>query len=838
MSSKFRDRLRKRNDFLEKGKEKRLNERIKERNEVREDELSIIRLEDDIKSNNDEQEYKEVNYALAFETDEQQGCFLDPTEENEDEDKDNILCNISQQTSGSRLGINDKVNFENVITQLSIKENIYTRHNNSTYIYLKDNIDTLLSTQIKLGCGGRISSRNILTIEGYLHSKISSKISGGSYLYFDKNVISEGSYAYTYVIFDKLYKHDFETWLSDLNNNYKEISGNPLELTEYDLLILFYYGIKGKEKNTVNGLTYIYKVKKPEPKQRRIASGNTTDFNTITDCQVNSTGDKCKFSRVVNKLFNELDKLNDNGIIRDVILWIDTHHDFKKARFEKAINVWNQKMNNMSFIQWYSDQFFIINNSKDNEGIYNNIKFSSSVKGTILGYLYDIIKNDTVIPSLLYTLSVNHLREKDFEKSILLMYITKYYLRPSKQGSGKEILRDILYVEQETIVRLFGELKNDNKKLKALEEFYTNFEYGLPTNLNAKYIQDAGQSNVSLKGTRKVVPSALFDANNSNTPEPYTSNNTTGRTVYDDYKQYSIKPVVNKEYKYNYNSCKLEVTSRNTALTKADVRCSSFVECPIVFGGEVKNKATIIEFLKSKGIEDPVFIDKMYDTLTKFVGANNNFSVSRRKKAVGYDIINPEYFNSIKTGPSVQELVFLTIFYLLENKNKPLFFWDDILSLKRIGDYGQVIDARDKGFSMFTTDSMECLMCLIENTSCIINFNQGVILYDGDNDRIYPKDKNKNKYKSTLNRKIMNKIDEDYSEEEQNETDTYSDNDYDNEDYSEEEQNETDTYSDNDYDNEDYSEEEQNETDTYSDNDYDNDFLKKEREMELRFLNK
>ena len=124
----------------------------------------------------------------------------------------------------------------------------------------------------------------------------------------------------------------------------------------------------------------------------------------------------------------------------------------------------------------------------------------------------------------------------------------------------------------------------------------------------------------------------------------------------------------------------------------------------------------------------------MKEVLLKFVGNGNRFAVGRDGT-----LTLPKYFNNVRDGPGMQDLVFLTILYRLnsitfENTtgDLPLELIDNIVNLKRVGDYGQVIDAKMANLPFFTTDNMETLMCIIEKVSCYIDFNQGVIIYDNN----------------------------------------------------------------------------------------------------------
>jgi hypothetical protein len=277
---------------------------------------------------------------------------------------------------------------------------------------------------------------------------------------------------------------------------------------------------------------------------------------------------------------------------------------------------------------------------------------------------------------------------------------------------------------------------------------------------NTSYVVDVNKSNDLLGNNLQYVPAALFDSNGGNTYDP---GNNTDNTAYDTFiglfsrqiippntppqrGDYATDTGVNhlgNKYKYRRNGCNLEVTQNNplnnqvnNVLTKADIRCGSQVAIRDNFTipDDAKNILHVKGYLTQKlrpVVPDDEFIVRMYKVLEKFVRDGNRFAI--QKNGNTYSLTLPKYFNNIRSGPGVQDLVFLTILYRLEGRGDlPLQLIDNIVNLKRVGDYGQVIDAKMDNLPFFTTDNMETLMCIIEKVSCYIDFNQGVIIYDNN----------------------------------------------------------------------------------------------------------
>jgi hypothetical protein len=605
-------------------------------------------------------------------------------------------------------------------------------------------------------------------------------------------------------------------------NEYVYDDNTQITLTKSDINSILLDGVE----KTIKTTDIKYKIELPKPKLKRVVVGenNVDFFDTVVKCDKNPKDNGCGLYSDLTALYGYLNTAGTEEQKKElklsVILWFDTHHDFKEDRYKDAKNVWNDKFKvngrEETFITWYAKKFFIPFEPYREGTSYS---FSNNVSQTILGPVVTFNNGSTLIPTLiptlLYRISHTYLQNRVFEKKILLHYIVhNFAVTPNNSTT---LLRDILYVHRKTyndllstpnapanskikgILQQAEEISNNNdpqkeKKLKAvvlkLKQLNNLFggandtDFGNITNItnitniintvipkmlntkeftfvegrdtlpnfissaDDKYVNDAGESKYPLNKEVQYVPAALFDANKSNTYEPADEekyfDHESSSTKYDDFilgKNYNNTPRLDTTYEYHNNKCKLEITPSprtfNKALTKADIRCSK--NPPLVFPDDQKYNAILIRYLKGKGINEAIFIEKMYEVLTKFVPGDGKQFVLEPNMT---KIIPPKFFNSIKTGPSAQSLVFLTILYRLDSINTftnptgdlPLELIDNIVNLKRLGDYGQVIDAKMANLPFFTIDSMESLMCIIEKVSCYIDFNQGVIIYDNGGD--------------------------------------------------------------------------------------------------------
>lgn len=686
---------------------------------------------------------------------------------------------------------------------------------------LLDYIEKIIKYKIKRPRG---SSRNIKTLETYLQEKLTSVFKENSEKEKkerkkkkNKDSVTEDEQVINNVIYRNIFNikdTDIHSWKEDLEyyvylNTFEISTEINVKLSSSLILLICYYGVQVFNssgtavtlKTTINGnqnisSPIIYKVIKSKGQaEKTVRVGSVAEFPEIVGCQygidqLKSNNEQipknCTFSYRINTLFNTIDtNIPDtntkNNVIKSILLWFDTHHDFKKTRFKEVVDYWFD-LNPKRFIDYYADQFFV--------GIgTSNIRFSNDALNTILAPVSRVDNNKILLAKQLYTISVDHLREKDFEKTLLLIYITKYYLKPNSRkftfkGSnypydGKHFLRDILNVKKEDIKTLVDKEIRENPTgnyLKTISDFYgydfnnarsfdssiksDNFPYNFEIDNQVEnyinslpYVKDAGSSSYKLnKLIRKYVPSALFDGNPTNSKELGYN---LGNALYNDVRtiyartndDYNLTSGLKNTYNYLYNDCKLNVSiNTNDTIQKADIRCSKEGSInPFDKPTDITLKQRIETMLRNsignKIREKYTFSEKLLEVLKKFTSNEKGDSPKFANFAIkgdGTPLPLKYYFNN-RDGPTVPDLMFIIIYtYISSNQVIPLSVLDEILSLKRIGDYGQILDCKNTKLPLFTTDNMQCLICIFEKVSCFIDYSQGpgIIIYNGKQDSI------------------------------------------------------------------------------------------------------
>jgi len=375
-------------------------------------------------------------------------------------------------------------------------------------------------------------------------------------------------------------------------------------------------------------------------------------------------------------------------IITNLFLFIDSLHDFNKNR-PYYIGIWKEiNRNNKTFLDYYIEQVFKGENYKQ----------------TIL-YPLDNIKDELrkdILKSL-KNLCVA-IKDTNFEKYLLMSYIVYYYLIPNIEEDktiNKEIVDSLL----------FGNENVDIHKGIGDNEYFVDFVGS--DNKERKYNNDA---------KRKYSYAALFDANPRNKTR--------------DFKEYKVKdeprpriviPVcIKQKQSYEEKCIKYFINVKDTSKSCLDIKfpedfyiseaqiycndsCPMSLPNPIFTENDIKNKL--------KDIKDP-YKESLIERLQKIFSKN----LYENKGKLMYK----EYFDS----PSVNDLFALIIWNKIEGK-LTLQILDNLLSIKRIGDFGQIIDAKHHGISLLTEDSMEILLSIIKNVNCFIPYsNKNFLFFD------------------------------------------------------------------------------------------------------------
>jgi hypothetical protein len=385
-------------------------------------------------------------------------------------------------------------------------------------------------------------------------------------------------------------------------------------------------------------------------------------------------------------------------IVTNLFLFIDSLHDFNKNRLSNYIGIWKEiNDNNETFLDYYIENVF--------EG--------ENYKETIL-YPLDNIKDEKRKEILKYLKELCLvIKDTNFEKHLLMSYIVYYYLIPNiKEGEtiNKEIVDSIL----------FGNENVDIHKGIGDNEYFVDFvRYD---NTEKKYNNDA---------LRKYSYAALFDANPKNKTRDFKK-----YKVKDELRPLIVIPVCIKQNQSHEEKCiKYFINVKNTSNSCLDIKfpesfyiseaqiycneaCSTSFINPIVKEDEIRDKL--------KDIKDP-YKENLIERLQK-IFSKNLYKDNKVK------LIYKEHFDS----PSVNDLFALIIWNKIENK-LTLQTLDNLLSIKRIGDFGQIIDAKHHGISLLTEDSMEILLSIIKNVNCFIPYSNKNFLFF-DNSIEIPKD--------------------------------------------------------------------------------------------------
>jgi len=319
------------------------------------------------------------------------------------------------------------------------------------------------------------------------------------------------------------------------------------------------------------------------------------------------------------------------------------------------------------------------NNKTFLEYYIENVFTGENYKQTILYPLKKLNNSlkDKILKSLQDLCIV--IKDTNFEKHLLMSYIVYYYLLPN--------IKEDKTIDKNIVDKLlFGNTNNDIHKGINDNEYFVDFvRYD---NTEDKYNNDA---------LRKYSYAALFDAN----PKNKTRNR-------DSYKVSSYSTIRDVPVCTEFN--KEECIKYFINLNKTSAYPCLYIKFPENF---YINQAQIYESLIER--LQKIFSKNLYENKGK--------------------LMYKEYFDS----PSVNDLFALIIWNKIEGK-LTLQILDNLLSIKRIGDFGQIIDAKHHGISLLTEDSMEILLSIIKNVNCFIPYSNKNFLFF-DNSIEIPKDK-------------------------------------------------------------------------------------------------
>jgi len=459
-----------------------------------------------------------------------------------------------------------------------------------------------------------------------------------------------------------------------------------------------------------------------------------------------------------------------------MILWLDTFHDFKYNRTEDTQKLNNKiddalkqmesydkycerfklpktSRNKYSLIQLYRDSFFDLNNRQNVNGHYH-YTFSKNCIGTILEncyyYDFDSESGDPIVEEskdneecltninkcrymkhqcskILFDMSQKIIEQKEFESELLYSYLLYNFFLTNQDIENKMIPWD-----NKIIRRLHCSLFSFLNKKK-------HFNY---------YAKDVDKSNVTnfrIQSNLVVLPASLFDANSSNSSKDKNKIVNIPTTT--------IPFISNSNFIYEYkkDGCLLNVK------------------------GYRNNDDLIVD---SKGSCNESVKD------CNFTLINNKYE----SQNISLDLSNAKINLTNKQGMSVEQIVSIIADLISNNDVNHFLFtknltntiasinpkiFDLLVGLKRIGDFGQILQCKQLGIPLFTQDSMQILISMICNSSVVWSPDgHKMFWYDSKDDCIKNtstqihgiqcnesfKRRNGETYKTNINRLFTNNI--------------------------------------------------------------------------------
>jgi hypothetical protein len=432
-----------------------------------------------------------------------------------------------------------------------------------------------------------------------------------------------------------------------------------------------------------------------------------------------------------------------------MILWIDTFHDFKVSRNERT-QKYNDLINTLIFFykeknyhnnininensysidpttkkynEYCEDAFYTISTiyrdsfydytkmykiGNNNKFIFP--KFNDGVKNTILKECYEYDKtNHNICARILYQMSLV-VMNYDFEEELLYSYILLNFFNDSEYrfyiNKDKLIdkLRKILHTSfSEEMIPYYSRDTDIKKSIKSLE-----------------------------KGYQIILPASIMDANKQN-----SSSDPTDFTNLKTIIKYACKEDLT--YEFIKNDCILNIyddpINNNENFLKLNCicnssECSSIIKCDEnIYNIEKKidSWSTKSIFVKEKFKNE--YIDKNYfekypsvkDYYKDKKLIRNGFSVDLIYQFVIRELYDKQdVWKKGTSGESRYTTLDCEIF-------------DKIMCLKRLGDYGQIMQCKQLNIPLFTDDNMQILVCLITRTSVVWSPVDKLLFYKGTN---------------------------------------------------------------------------------------------------------
>ena len=459
------------------------------------------------------------------------------------------------------------------------------------------------------------------------------------------------------------------------------------------------------------------------------------------------------------------------------LLWIDTFHDFKEERLNQGKRNLNEIINYLCFkiyghhwgklkgpqkgadgkIKHNDTKCYTIRHYYNFDKMYQNSFFEFDKEYKVIGFHSDV--KHTVLKPLVVDVDGNKL-----EVAKLLYDVSNIFMDASEGWEGDFLYAYLMYnfnfnMDKDGLIQNLKDIFWN--EIKA----YKDDEYSIP--YYAKDV-DKGSSNF-FKGTNVILPASLFDANRSNSSQVIEEFVPIEKTIIPLCSGYDFV------YKYTGSFCNLTLEYSSDK--------QSHTLCDNIANDYFSNNSSCVNTKKS---------NKYPDTIKHFIDVLSNYKIEQKETELNYDIdyhietllrlirakrvtkknidatlkaiklsVSKIYFGGKKKGcvklpnsqgmspgDCVSVVIGLLIDVLLFNENskykqvhplspiscKYLDFW---VALKRIGDFGQIMQCKQLGIPLFTNDNMQLLISMAACSSAVwTGDNAKVLWYDSTQDAI------------------------------------------------------------------------------------------------------
>ena len=469
--------------------------------------------------------------------------------------------------------------------------------------------------------------------------------------------------------------------------------------------------------------------------------------------------------------FQFMNEHPDLGI--KILLWLDTFHDFKSSRIkytstlnsilntylnergikykeyyklliDNADNIRVEKLKygkkEFSILSIYRDAFFDFPTDQPgwNKWPYKHpdgsiiFPLSKNCENTFIKECYEHDNNNNKNPRviqhecamIMYDLSVLFINTKDFEFTLLYSYIIYNFIINNKDITFyKSKYPDQRVIGNEFLVRQMYYMVHDTIEKDLISAY-------------AKDVGDMDSIKYKIEGDIYVLPSSLFDANKTNS--------STNLKNYINVPETKIPLCYKEEYKYTFQKTdyffNLQLHSGKSVIANINNKTKDTFQNFSKLLKEDINKIFSVtqtsKLYKLSEEENNEFKNQLYNYLILLIDGNLSInhdppSIEIKKNLIGLSVPNilTQLVNFIinkgETTTTNEFKTFLHSDNLLQNLEM-------LLSLKRLGDFGQIIQCKQLGIPLHTKDNMQLLISLATCTKAVWSPHEKLLFYDVD----------------------------------------------------------------------------------------------------------